>query len=250
MSCTVVVAEDEVLLLENLISKINKHNPDFKVVGSAQTGVEAYSLIEKLCPDILVTDIKMPVMDGLQLIKKVHEHFPYMDCIIVTGYSDFSYAKKAIHYQVREYLLKPIEDELLYKTLLTLRNEFIARTHNYSQIFNDELSAQPTPDIPLILKNYILNHYNEDVKFNAIASTLHYSSSYLTKKFNQEFGCSPSKYLISVRIQNAQQLLKYNHDLTVHHIGEAVGYPEPGYFSRVFKKQTGQSPLEYRISQE
>ena len=91
----------------------------------------------------------MPVMDGLELIKKVHENHPYIDCIIVTGYSDFSYAKKAIHYQVREYLLKPIEDELLYETLSEFRNEFITRTHDYSQIFNDEVFLHQSPDIPL-----------------------------------------------------------------------------------------------------
>jgi YesN/AraC family two-component response regulator len=246
MSCSVIVAEDEVLLLENIVKKINRYSPDFKVVGSAQTGIEAYALIEELCPDILITDIRMPAMDGLELIKKVHENYPYIDCIIVTGYSDFSYAKKAIHYQVREYLLKPLEDEQLHDTLYALRNEFISRTHNYNEIFGSDLSVQQQPDIPCVLKNYILNHYNEDIKLNAIASTMHYSSSYLTKVFSQEYGCSPSKYIISVRIQNAQQLLKHNHDLSVKQIGEAVGYPEPGYFSRVFKKQTGVSPLEYR----
>ncbi len=246
MSCNIVIAEDEVLLLENLINKVNNMGSDFKVIGSAQTGIEAYELIENLCPDILITDIRMPVMDGLELIKKVRENHPYIDCIIVTGYSDFSYAKQAIHYQVREYLLKPLEDELLRETLTTLHNEFITRTHDYNEIFGAEGCTDQQPDISCILKNYILNHYKEDIKLNAIASTMHYSSSYLTKAFSQEYGCSPSKYLISVRIQNAQQLLKHNHDLTVRQVGEAVGYPEPGYFSRVFKKQTGLSPLEYR----
>ncbi len=248
MSCNIIIAEDEELLLKSLINKVNNLGPDFKVIGSAQTGIEAYDLIEKHCPDILITDIRMPVMNGLELIKKVHENHPYIDCVIVTGYSDFSYAKKAIHYQVREYLLKPLEDEQLRDTLTSLHNEFITRTHDYDEIFGDQGCADQQPDIPCILKNYILNHYKEDIKLNAIASTMHYSSSYLTKVFSQEYGCSPSKYLISVRIQNAQQLLKHNSDLNIKQIGEAVGYPEPGYFSRVFKKQTGQSPLEYRSS--
>jgi len=250
MSCNVVVAEDEVLLLESLIKKINQYSPDFKVVGSAQTGIEAYRLVEEVCPDILITDIRMPAMDGLELIKRVHENFPYIDCIIVSGYSDFSYARKAIHYQVREYLLKPIDDELLHDTLFALRNELMARAHKYSEIFCPELSNQPSPDITSTLKSYILNNHNEDIKLNAIASTMHYSLSYLTKAFSQQYGCSPLKYLISVRIQNAQQLLKHNPDLTIRQVGEAVGYPEPGYFSRVFKKQTGLSPLEYRSSQQ
>ena len=74
MTYTVIVAEDEELLLTNLVQKIQKADPDFQVAGTAQTGDQALALIEKLSPDLVVTDIRMPVMDGITLLTKVREH--------------------------------------------------------------------------------------------------------------------------------------------------------------------------------
>ena len=74
MTYTVIVAEDEELLLTNLVQKIQKADPDFLVAGTAQTGDQALALIEKLSPDLVITDIRMPVMDGITLLTKVREH--------------------------------------------------------------------------------------------------------------------------------------------------------------------------------
>lgn len=248
MKYTVVVAEDELLLLNNLIDKINATKLNFEVIGYAQTGIQAYELIEEHQPDLLITDIRMPAMDGLSLIKKVRSYYPSIDCVIISGFSDFAYAKTAIHYQVTDYLLKPLETEALYETLLELQTKYLSRENSYKDIFNQEIASRTPQEIAKILLTYIGDHFNEDIKLNLIAQEMNYCSSYLTKIFCQEYECSPSKYLISLRIQNAQQLLKHNPDLTIRQIGEAVGYPEQGYFSRIFKKQTGLSPLEYKES--
>ena len=109
MKYGVIVAEDELLLQKNLIKKIDESPTDFQVVGAAQTGIQALELIEKEVPFLLVTDIRMPVMDGLELIQRAREINPDLDAIIVSGYSEFEYAQTAIHLQVREYLLKPVE---------------------------------------------------------------------------------------------------------------------------------------------
>lgn len=94
MTYTVIVAEDEELLLTNLVQKIQKADPDFQVAGTAQTGDQALALVEKLSPDLVVTDIRMPVMDGITLLTKVREQFPFTKFIITSGFSDFEYAKK------------------------------------------------------------------------------------------------------------------------------------------------------------
>ncbi len=124
MKYGVIVAEDELLLQKNLIKKINESPTDFQVVGAAQTGVQALELIEKEVPFLLVTDIRMPVMDGLELIQRAREINPDLDAIIVSGYSEFEYAQTAIHLQVREYLLKPVERKKLEETLLSLQHDY------------------------------------------------------------------------------------------------------------------------------
>ena len=111
---TVVAAEDEELLLGNLVKKIEQTGLGFRVIGTALTGSQAYDIVKEKNPDLLITDIRMPVMDGLQLIEKVRNHYPLTRFIITSGYSDFDYAKSAIRLRVSEYLLKPVEPDELY----------------------------------------------------------------------------------------------------------------------------------------
>ena len=93
MNYTVIVAEDEELLLNNLVHKIEKADPDFQVIGTAQnrcTGPLAGGTDE---PDVVFTDIKMPVMDGITLLTRIRDQFPFTKFVITSGFSDFKYAK-------------------------------------------------------------------------------------------------------------------------------------------------------------
>lgn len=242
----VIVAEDEKLLLNNMIQKIHNANLNFQVIAKAQTGTQAYNLVMKLSPDLLVADIKMPMMDGITLLEKVHVKNPDIKFIIISGFSDFEYAQRAIKVQVVEYLLKPIEPEELYHALLKVKNRLINEKNSYSEIFNPPMARQSPEKIASILQEYISVHYTEDVNMNLIARNMNYSPGYLTKIFAQQFNITPMKYIISLRISKAKNLLLSNPDLTIKQIGELVGYPEQGYFSRIFKKHIGISPFEYR----
>ncbi|MFA9377396.1 MAG: response regulator [Lachnotalea sp.] len=246
MKYTIVVAEDEELLLDNLIKKIENLDIGFEVIGKAQTGIQAYELVKELTPDLVITDIRMPTMDGISLIKKIKERYPLTDFIITSGFSDFEYTKNAIHLQVVEYLLKPIDPEELKLTLTMLGNKYKIQQSSFHDIFNPSTTHNTPAQVSEILKDYMLKNYCEDINLNLIANNMNYSSSYLTKIFCKQYNCTPSKYLISLRIQRAQQLLIRNPEISIRQVGEYVGYNDQGYFSRIFKKQTGLSPLEYR----
>ena len=246
MSYKIVIAEDEELQLNSLVKKVEKFCPGFTVVGTAQTGSQAYKLICEKAPDILISDIRMPVMTGIELMEKARIMFPELQFIIISGFSEFEYARSAIRLQVSDYLLKPVETEELQKALNKIRLKLQERAQEESAAFNGDSENQTAEQVAFAVIEYLQHHYNEEVNLNQIASALHYSPSYLTKIFVQQYNTTPSKYMISLRMQKAQQLLAHNPELSVRQIGETVGYPEQGYFSRIFKKYVGVSPLEYR----
>ena len=246
MSYKIVIAEDEELQLNSLVKKVEKFCPGFPVVGTAQTGSQAYKLICEKAPDILISDIRMPVMTGIELMEKARIMFPELQFIIISGFSEFEYARSAIRLQVSDYLLKPVETEELQKALNKIRLKLQERAQEESAAFNGDSENKTAEQVAFAVIEYLQHHYNEEVNLNQIASALHYSPSYLTKIFVQQYDTTPSKYMISLRMQKAQQLLAHNPELSVRQIGETVGYPEQGYFSRIFKKYVGVSPLEYR----
>lgn len=246
MNFTVIVAEDEELLLNNLVQKVEKADPDFQVIGTAQTGDQALALVEKLNPDLLITDIRMPVMDGISLLTRVRSQFPLIRFIITSGFSDFEYAKKAITLKVSDYLLKPVDISELQQALQKIKQEFQIAKKDYASVFNAGTAAMTSQQIASILKDFIINNYGEDINLNLIADNMNYSASYLTKIFCQAYGCTPTKYLTNLRMSQAQKLLLHEPALSVRQIGEICGYHDQGYFSRIFKKHTGKSPLEYR----
>lgn len=110
----VFIVEDEIVIREGIKNKIHWEDEGFKIVGDESDGELAYPMIIKAQPDILITDIKMPFMDGLELSKLLKKEMPQLKIIIISGYSDFGYAQKAIDIGVNEYLLKPITSDKLF----------------------------------------------------------------------------------------------------------------------------------------
>lgn len=250
MKYTIVVAEDEELLLSNLVQKIQKADEEFEVVGTAQTGSQALDLITEVNPDVVITDIRMPVMDGITLLSKVREQFPLTKFVITSGFSDFEYARSAIALQVSDYLLKPVDTEELAAVLYKIKKEFQITKASYEEVFSTGTARMTPAQIAELLKDFLVANYAQDVNLNLIANTLNYSPSYLTKTFCQVYDCTPTKYLLNLRISSAQRMLLHNPELSIREIGEQVGYHDQGYFSRIFKKHTGKSPFEYREEKE
>lgn len=137
----VFLVEDESLIREGLRDKIPWEQYGYRFVGEAADGEMALPLIRKTRPDVLITDIKMPFMDGLSLSKIVSGEFPRMKIIIISGYDDFEYAREAIEVGVDQYLLKPIVRTKLRKVLLELKEKIEQDTHqdDYQVQFQNEM---------------------------------------------------------------------------------------------------------------
>lgn len=243
----IVVAEDEDLIRNSLVRKIEAMDPALKVVGTAEDGREALALVEREQPDLVFTDIRMPVMDGMELIRSLHLYFPRVRKVITSGYADFDYARQGIQYQVQEYLLKPISSPELQRVLVRMKSA-VAAEHSQMEDSMKEL-RQPgvnPEEIVLLVQQYIREQFSKDLSLELIARHFNFNASYLSKLFAKYTGEPPSRYLMTVRVNEAKYLLTRHPQMSVKEVGERVGYPDPFYFSRIFKQMTGFTPKEYR----
>ena len=108
MKYTVVVADDEEEIRRSLVRRVKWEEIGFEVVGEAENGADALELVEKLEPDLLLTDIKMPFLSGIELARAVREVRPMVQIAFLSGFDDFTYAQQAIQYNIVSYMLKPI----------------------------------------------------------------------------------------------------------------------------------------------
>jgi len=232
-----VIAEDEDLIRSGLIRKIEQSGQSFAVIGEATHGEEALELVRRMQPQLLITDIRMPVMDGLKLIEEVHKYYPRTAVIIASGYADFEYARQAMKFNVKHYLLKPVKQQDLADVLDDVRAQ---------------LSKEPIVEANDIEKTvqrvqqYLRENFHEEISLEQLAKQFNFSSAYLSKIFLKHAGEAPSKYIATLRINEAKRLLKQRKDLPVKTVGEQVGYADPFYFSRIFKQATGMTPRDYQ----
>lgn len=118
----VILVDDEEEVIDVIERKIHWDMLGFDVVGSANNGVKALELVEKLQPDVVITDIKMPYMDGLELSRRLNNDYQNIHIIIFTGFDEFEYAKEAVHLEIEEYMLKPINALELSDCLKRVKN--------------------------------------------------------------------------------------------------------------------------------
>lgn len=123
MKRKLLIVDDEIIIREALAGIIDYEKLGYDVIGTAKNGMEAYEIICRENPDVVLTDIRMPVMDGLELIERTEKSNPDVWFIVLSGYDEFEYARRAMRYGVREYLLKPTDPEQLEKVLETYREE-------------------------------------------------------------------------------------------------------------------------------
>lgn len=256
----IIIVEDELLTRKGLIQTIPWSEHGCEVVGEASDGQEGIELALQANPDIVITDIHMPVVDGLAMIETIKKQIN-CEFIIFSGYGQFAYAKKALALGARGYLLKPVDDDeflqVLDDTIQTIQQK-----RRYQKLM--EQVETPETKVPSFLEkylekdptscgerylvdaiHYIRNHYAEDLTGKVVATKLGISESYLGKLFRHQMGYTFLEYLTMHRIYVALDLLSQT-DLKTYHIAEKVGYKDARHFSDIFKKLVGVTPTQYR----
>lgn len=238
----VLAAEDEPLLLRNLVRHIDELDAGFRVTCEASDGAQALGLLETNDIHLIITDICMPVMSGLELMKAVQARYPHVLLVLLSGHAEFSYAQEAVRGGALDYLLKPVSSSGLEQVLA---NAKMALGTRYKLEEDSSLSGGSAEQVMELARTYLREHYAELVDMADFASRMGFSAAYLTKLFHKFEGCSPIKYLTNLRLREAKHLL-VNTDLSIKEVGDRVGYPDQFYFSNVFRKATGASPSVYR----
>jgi len=263
----VVIVDDEPIIVEGLTKSIPWDKWDCKVVATGYSGMEGIELVEKEKPDILFSDIRMPRLDGLTMIAAVKSQYPHMQITILTGFSDFEYAREAIRLGVTRFLVKPSKmDELEEAVSAMVKNlklkEAELQESDIAGKTETEETTGVTVEIPadeeseesaassFIVNNalkYMEENFKEKLKLQDVAEQVYVSQWHLSKLLNRYKGQSFSELLNSIRIEKAKELLK-DPSLRIGDIADMVGFLDMAHFSRVFKKQTGISANEFRNS--
>ncbi|MDE6204308.1 MAG: response regulator [Lachnospiraceae bacterium] len=245
----VMAADDEAYMRDALEKLIHWKGMgcELRFVGS--NGKELVEQMETEHPDIVITDVKMPLMDGLEICKYVYETCPEAQVIILSAYSDFGYARTAIHYSVCEYVLKisvleelPRAVEKAIRNLEKNRREFLPPEKD--AVAKDSVEKD-TDSLYNQIVRFIEENYQSRITLDDMAEKLHANRSYLSRLYKSRRGVNLFDDILRMRIEKAKEYIEST-DWKIYEVSEAVGFDDTGYFSRVFKKYTRMSTKEYK----
>ena len=241
----ILIAEDEQRAREGLARLIGTIPVECEIVGQASDGQQALELIRTLHPDVVFTDVKMPYLDGLGLIRAVRAMKLPTEFVVVSAYADFELARQSISLGVAEYLLKPVTLEELDQVVLRLSQRLQGKASFHSKQKKNLREQYPNAH-PLILRALVMIQEGYAGKINQrdMAENLGISPEYFSYLFSKNIGTTFSAFLRDYRIERAKELYRAG-SCDRKEVPYAVGFTDSKYYSQVFHKITGMTPSEY-----
>lgn len=256
-----LIADDKEVILKGLLS-IDWSSMGFDTILSARNGLEAIDYLKEGNVDIMISDIRMPGLTGLQLSEYIQSASLETIIILLTGYSEFDYAKRAVRYDVYDYLLKPIKPNELINCVMAAKTkiekeryktqvfeEYAKKARNYKTIERIIYDFRDVDTTVFEILKYMAENYQDDLSLNLLAEKFHFSPVYLSRLIKKETGYSFSDILTCIRLLNALELLQKN-KYKIQEVCENVGFKDQRYFSQVFRKIFNCKPSEYCKDQE
>ncbi len=234
----IIIIDDEPKIRKGL-SKILDTHPGWSVLGAFSEADSAISFVQENPVDVVITDIHMPGMTGLDMIAKLKESCKKVCFIILSGYGRFEYAQRAIDLEVKKFLTKPTSPEEVTQALEQIEAEIIQKTPSI-------LAQKPTSNLLILrAKEYIDLNYRRKFSLKDVAAALYISPNYLSDLFKRHTGMNFSDYLLEVRMEKSREYLMDIH-YKIGDISSLVGFSDARYFSSTFRKKYQMTPLEFR----
>lgn len=246
----VIIIDDEPIIVTGLVKLIPWKEYGCEVAGTAYDGLEGLSVIRDIRPQIVISDIYMPKMNGLAMAAALKSEFEDMELSLLTGYRDFDLAQEAIRLGVTRYILKPSNMEELQEAVRVMAAN-LKRKGITGQEEKEPASAVPKQEsaagsftVNRALA-YMKENYSRKVTLTDVADNTYVSQWHLSKLLKRHTGKSFSELMNEIRVDEAKKLL-LDPSLRVGDVADLVGFVDMAHFSRVFKKFVGVSANEYR----
>lgn len=246
MLINLFIVDDDGWILNGLKSIIQWEEYGFQIIGEASNGFTAQDKILELKPDLVFTDIMMPELTGLEMMMSLALKNCRPEFVVLSGYAEFAYAQEACKLGAFDYLLKPLEEEVLIDTLERFKQKFDimngVEDHAANMVSIPKTTSNKTFNRIL---SYINANYNSKLHLYEIAEQFHFNTNYISQLFSKELGVSFSEYITQYRMDMAEKLLLES-NAPVKAICSQVGINDYFYFNRLFKKYKGVTPNQMR----
>jgi two-component system response regulator YesN len=235
----VFIAEDEPPIADMIASMVDESPAGFRAAFVAHDGKTMLDRLATSRPDLLLADIRMPVMGGLELVEAARRLYPDLSCVMITSHPDFEYARAALKAGAMDYILKTCLPESLDEVLLRVR-----------QSLGLEGLADQAPDARLNAGARLKEHLDRIVRspfdLRDVAAAWGYNSLYLSRAFKALVGVSPKRYHTKAKIELVMTMVKKDHRLLLKEAASIVHFDDELYLAKVFRKETGMSFSEFR----
>ena len=241
----VLIVEDEEMIRKGIVLTVDWSSLDCVVVAEASNGEEGLLAAQRYRPTLIITDLKMPRMDGLEMVRQLRQMGNNAHVIILTAYDTFEYAQNAIRLGAVDYILKPFHDGDLEQAIKSIQTRFSDGGRSVPALGDGLKKGDKSKYVQSTIA-FIWEHFADpSLSISSIAQMLGISEGHLSHTFKKETDSTLLAYLTRVRIRKAMELLQ-DCRVKVYEVAEQVGYRDIAYFSATFKKMVGVSPSEYQ----
>jgi two-component system, response regulator YesN len=244
----VVLVDDDVIVIEFLKKVIPWHDYGFQLTANFQDSIDAYAYMVENPFDVLITDIGMPKLNGIELIEKLKKSKINSYNVILSCHDEFTFAQQAIKLEAYDYILKEsMEESNIIDLLERLKNKIDQDRYTSNQHLkvNQFLEMTTRNDDVIKAQKYVQSHLSEKISLTEVAQHLHLNSSYFSRMYKKETGEGFVEYVTKVKMAKALDLLDHS-TMSVEQIAFELGFDSKSYFLKTFKRFYGVSPKSFK----